>query len=136
MIVIANRRSWCALLLAVAALAVACVLVAVPLRAQGGGGYFIPGDPKAGMHSFFDKGCARCHSALGEGGHSAPDLARAPAGHLGSAELLAAMWNHAPQMHSTMAERSTFWPKFEPGEMRHLAAYLRTLPGTAAPKGR
>ncbi|MBZ5569239.1 MAG: cytochrome c, partial [Acidobacteriia bacterium] len=83
MIAIVKGRSSCVFLLAaVAAVAVACVLVVVPLRAQGGGGNFIPGDPKAGMRSFFDKGCARCHSALGEGGHSAPDLARAPAGHL------------------------------------------------------
>src|SRR3990172_6676415 len=50
--------------------------------AQGSGGYCVPGDPKAGMAAFFDKGCARCHAVLGEGGQSAPDLARAPAGHV------------------------------------------------------
>src|SRR3989304_2553022 len=70
------------------------------LRAQGpgGGGYFIPGDAKAGMKTFFDKGCVRCHAVLGEGGQRAPDLARAPSGHLSAADLVGAMWNHAPQM--------------------------------------
>ena len=53
--------------------------VGVAALAQGSGGYFVPGDPKAGMTAFFDKGCARCHAVLGEGGQSAPDLARAPA---------------------------------------------------------
>ncbi|MBZ5630419.1 MAG: c-type cytochrome [Acidobacteriia bacterium] len=127
MIVIANRRSWCVLLFAVAALAVACVLVAVPLRAQGGGGYFIPGDPKAGMRSFFDKGCARCHSALGEGGHSAPDLARAPTGHLSSAELLAAMWNHAPEMWEKMRIEGVAPPKFAETDMANLFAFLYSV---------
>jgi mono/diheme cytochrome c family protein len=127
MIVIANRRSWCVLLLAVAALAVACVMVAVPSRAQGGGGYFIPGDPKAGMRSFFDKGCARCHSALGEGGHSAPDLARAPAGHLSSAELLAAMWNHAPEMWEKMRIEGVAPPKFAESDMANLFAFLYSV---------
>jgi hypothetical protein len=37
------------------------------------------------------------------------------------------MWNHAPQMHRLMAEKAPFWPKFEPGEMRDLVAYLRRL---------
>jgi hypothetical protein len=30
-------------------------------------------------------------------------------------------------MHRLMAEKAPFWPKFEPGEMRDLAAYLRSL---------
>lgn len=51
-------------------------------------------------------------------------------------ELASAMWNQAPQMHRTMAERTSFWPKFEPGEMRNLAAYLWTLAGRARPEPR
>jgi cytochrome c2 len=79
------------------------------------------GDPKTGETVFGRRGCAGCHK---EGG--APDLA-AIATRTDRAGLASAMWNHAPQMHRTMAERAAFWPKFEPGEMRHLAAYLETL---------
>jgi cytochrome c len=79
---------------------------------------------------FRSKGCTACHGA---GIAGAPDLAISlertdrPA-------LAAAMWNHAPQMHRLMAEKAPFWPKFEPGEMRDLTAYLRRL-ATPASKG-
>ena len=36
-------------------------------------------------------------------------------------------------MHRTMAERTSFWPKFEPGEMKNLAAYLEALAKGGAP---
>src|SRR3989304_5800961 len=99
------------------------------LRAQGpgGGGYFIPGDAKAGMKTFFDKGCIRCHAVLGEGGKSAPDLGRAPAGHLSAAELVAAMWNHAPQMWTRMQEEKVTPPAFNASEMTNLFAFLYSV---------
>ena len=50
------------------------------MQAQAPGGYFIPGDAKAGIQIFFQKGCAKCHAVLGEGGRAAPDLARTPPG--------------------------------------------------------
>jgi mono/diheme cytochrome c family protein len=101
-------------------------LSATVLFAQSGG-YFIPGDPKAGMQTFFDKGCARCHSVLGEGGRSAPDLGRAPAGHLSSAELLAAMWNHAPNMWDQMRIEGVAPPKFAEKDMGDLFAFLYSV---------
>src|SRR3972149_8909641 len=88
--------------------------------AQGSGGYFVPGDPKAGMAAFFDKGCARCHAVLGEGGQSAPDLARAPAGHLSAAGLVAAMWNHAPPMWGKMRQEKVTPPAVTAAGMAHL----------------
>lgn len=88
------------------------------------GAFFIPGDPQQGMRTFFDKGCARCHAVLDEGGRSAPDLARAPAGHLGASELVAELWNHAPAMWEKMrAERFTP-PKLDETEMANLFAFL------------
>ncbi len=81
------------------------------------------GDRQRGSAIFDAKGCANCHRGAVEG---VPDLGGMPAG-WDRAVLAAAMWNHAPQMHSLMAEASAFWPKFEPGEMRDLAAYLRSL---------
>ncbi len=112
-----------------ASMLIASLLVTTPLRAQttSAGAYFIPGDPKAGMRSFFDKGCGRCHSVLGEGGRSAPDLARAPAGHLSSTELLAAMWNHAPNMWEKMRLEGVSPPKFTDSEMANLFAFLYSV---------
>jgi cytochrome c2 len=86
------------------------------------------GDPKAGAAVFEGKGCASCHKA----GGGAPDLTGL-ARRTDRAGLASAMWNHAPAMHKTMAERSSFWPKFEPGEMKNLAAYLEALAKSAAP---
>lgn len=85
------------------------------------------GDTEAGATVFTAKGCADCHGQDVEG---APDLAVA-LDRTDRAGLAAAMWNHAPQMHGLMAEQSPFWPKFEPGEMRNLAAYLRELTRSA-----
>ena len=78
------------------------------------------GDAAQGAVVFAAKGCSSCHQGTVEG---VPDLSenQALADPVG---LAAAMWNHAPQMHSLMAEKSAFWPKFESGEMRNLAAYL------------
>ncbi len=103
--------------------------VALPiLQAQSRGGtYFIPGDPKAGMRVFFDKGCSRCHSVLGEGGRSAPDLARAPAGHLSSSELLTAMWNHAPSMWEKMRLEGVAPLKLAEQDTANLFAFLYSV---------
>jgi cytochrome c2 len=94
------------------------------------------GDSKTGESVFRKRGCVGCH----KDGGGAPNLA-AVATRTDRAGLASAMWNHAPQMHRTMAERATFWPKFEPGEMRNLAAYLETLavrpgvkPGNTTPR--
>ncbi len=103
----------------------------------GGSGYFVPGDPKAGIRIFFDKGCAHCHAVLGEGGRSAPDLGRSPAGYLSAAELVAAMWNHAPAMWQKMRLKQVEPPKFTAAEMTNLFAFLysiRSLDETGDPQ--
>lgn len=112
----------------VTALACAAVLL-LPLAwsAQTGGAFFIPGDPQAGLKTFFDKGCARCHAVLGEGGATAPDLARAPAGHLGASEIVAEFWNHAPAMWETMRAESVELPPFSETEMANLFAFLYSV---------
>ena len=93
------------------------------------------GDAKRGQAVFNAKGCAGCHAG-GVGG--APDL-RQSLQQTDHAGLASAMWNHAPQMHRLMAEKAPFWPKFEPGEMQNLVAYLRSLsprPGSGPGGGR
>jgi len=109
------------------ALLLAVLLVAAAAAAQERAGYFIPGDPKAGMGVFFAKGCARCHSVLGEGGRSAPDLARAPGDHMSADELLAAMWNHAPTMWERMSATKVASPRFSETEMQDLFAFLYSV---------
>ncbi|MDO8794553.1 MAG: c-type cytochrome, partial [Vicinamibacterales bacterium] len=87
------------------------------------------GDAAIGAAVFKDKGCAVCHGA---GIAGAPDLA-VVLERIDRPGLASAMWNHAPQMHQLMAEKAPFWPKFEPGEMRDLVAYIRRL---ATPAGK
>jgi cytochrome c2 len=86
------------------------------------------GDVEQGAAVFERKGCASCHEGNTEG---VPDLATELA-KLDEAGLAAAMWNHAPEMHELMGERSVVWPTFEAGEMRDLAAYLRGIGSAAA----
>lgn len=85
------------------------------------------GDPKRGSAVFVEKGCAACHKA---GVSGAPDLS-ALLQRTDRWDMASAMWNHAPQMHRLMAQKGPFWPKFEPGEMRNLIAYLRSLARSA-----
>ncbi|MBI3693450.1 MAG: c-type cytochrome, partial [Acidobacteria bacterium] len=104
-----------------------CLALSLRAEVRGAGAYFLSGDTKAGMRAFFDKGCARCHAVLGEGGRAAPDLARAPAGHLSAAELVAAMWNHAPAMWDKMRVQHVAPPKFDETEMTNLFAFLYSV---------
>jgi len=104
----------------------AMLLAALPTAAREGA-YFVPGDPKLGMQAFLEKGCVKCHSVLGEGGRSGPDLARAPAGYLSAAEVVAAMWNHAPSMWQRMRAEGFNPPKFTAQEMTNLFAFLYSV---------
>ena len=110
-----------------ATLVLMLALGAVARGQSGSGGYFVPGDAKHGMKIFFSKGCGRCHSVLGEGGRSAPDLARAPGGNLSAAELLAGMWNHAPAMWEKMRVEGVNPPKFDSAEMADLFAFIYSV---------
>src|SRR5574341_1155268 len=105
------------------------VLIAAACAGQNqpAGAYFLAGDAKAGMQAFFNKGCARCHAVLGEGGRTAPDWARAPGAHLSAAELVAAMWNHAPAMWEKMRLEHLAPPKFTENEMANLFAFLYSV---------
>ena len=109
------------------ALLLAALFAAPASSAQVRAGYFIPGNPKAGMGVFFAKGCAKCHSVLGEGGRSAPDLARAPGDHMSADDLLAAMWNHAPTMWERMSATNVASPRFNETEMQDLFAFLYSV---------
>ncbi len=79
------------------------------------------GDSVRGASIYRERGCPRCHE--GPAGE-AVDLAGSKAA-ADPIALSAAMWNHSPDMHRLMAERAVAWPKFDPGDMGDLAAYLR-----------
>ncbi len=86
------------------------------------------GEAAKGRQIWEQKGCARCH----EGPEAvALDLSASRA-ISESIALSAAMWNHAPHMHEAMTEISVAWPRFDPGEMGHLTAYLRTIRSTGS----
>jgi len=81
------------------------------------------GSAERGRSVFEQRGCASCH----EGSDiSAPELTGSSVA-ADPIALSAAMWNHAPEMHELMAERAVAWPKFDPGDMKDLAAYLRKV---------
>jgi cytochrome c len=127
MIATDNRYHLCRLLWLAGTALLSTVAPLRSAQSAGGGAYFVPGDPKAGIRIFFDKGCGHCHAVLGEGGRTAPDLARSPAGHLSAAELVAAMWNHAPAMWQKMRLERLEPPKFAPAEMTDLFAFLYSI---------
>jgi cytochrome c551/c552 len=81
------------------------------------------GRPEEGETVFRDRGCAACHAGPGP---DAVDLAESRLA-ADPVALSSAMWNHAPEMHILMAEKGVAWPKFYPGDMVNLAAYLKKI---------
>lgn len=89
--------------------------------------YFLPGNPKSGLKIFAEKNCIRCHSIQGEGGRSAPDLARSPVFYASASQLVGEMWNHAPRMWEKMRMEHLPAPRFEAAEMTDLFAFLFSI---------
>ncbi|MFQ5705983.1 MAG: c-type cytochrome [bacterium] len=85
-----------------------------------------PGDPRAGLNVFANKGCINCHGAGAKGGKYAPALtkSKAPFSTIDMAQII---WNHAPVMEERITEKVMSWPQFTGKEMRDLYAYLSTL---------
>lgn len=81
-----------------------------------------PGDGAAGRAVFEQKGCIRCHSVQGWGGHSAPDLSTVAAS--GANEWTRAMWNHAQSMVGPVTATLGQWPQFKGTEMNNLVAFV------------
>lgn len=90
------------------------------------------GNASRGASVFKERGCAHCHAP---GAEEMIDLSRSKTV-TDPVALSAAMWNHAPDMHQRMAERSIAWPKFEAGDMADLAAYLRRMTAPDATRRR
>ena len=78
--------------------------------------------PVEGGFVFREKGCASCHGNNASGGN-APSLRGREA--LSSlAQLITAMWNHAPRMWEAMEERKVGYPSLSYEETGQLVSYL------------
>ncbi len=83
-------------------------------------------DPVAGSRVFGAKGCVKCHAVNGVGGAVGPDLGRIPRPR-SFYDLIAAMWNHLPQMLRQMRQLGVDRPRLDPREAGDLVAFLFTL---------
>ena len=73
-----------------------------------------------------DRGCTTCHSVRGQGGKAAADLATSTV--VGSSSsVVAAMWNHAPQMENAADAKRVAWPVLSGADLADIAAYLASL---------
>lgn len=82
------------------------------------------GNSTAGRDLYQSKQCATCHSPAGAMPPVGPSLVRSQTTESAYA-LLAAIWNHGPQMESALRERSIPWPSLNGDELRDLVAYFR-----------
>jgi mono/diheme cytochrome c family protein len=95
--------------------------------------YFLPfsdpaGDPARGASVFRERSCAGCHGDAERGASGAPSLVESAA--LGtSAEMVAAMWNHAPLMREAILGEGLPWPELSGRDLRDLRAYLKRVAG-------
>lgn len=86
--------------------------------------YLLLGNIKEGWKVFNTKNCSLCHSILGEGEKGGPDLSILPEHYVTQSELVALMWNHAPEMWRKMTTKNISFQKIEINEMRDLFAFL------------
>lgn len=87
---------------------------------------------QAGSRVFGSKGCIECHAVNGLGGQIGPDLARLPEAQT-FYDLAAGMWNHLPQMSTTMEQLGIAQPRLDADEVADLIAFLFTLDYFDAP---
>lgn len=82
-------------------------------------------DRAAGQRVFEEKGCILCHSKEAVEEEKGIDLAEAS--QFTAFELVAAMWNHVPEMEKMVTEFNLAWPRFEENEMKNLIRYIQSL---------
>ena len=79
-------------------------------------------DPASGQQLVVQKGCSYCHGIAEPGGRQGPDLLRTARGK-GAAEVLAAMWNHVPQMVGALLAGERL-PLLSAAELRDVVGYF------------
>jgi mono/diheme cytochrome c family protein len=97
----------------------------------------IPGDARRGEQLFQSQQCIQCHSLLGKGGATAPDLARRVDRDYTPSVMSSLMWNHAPAMWAAMKQQGVKKGSMTPENAADLFAYFVSAryfekPGDAA----
>ena len=85
---------------------------------------FLSGNPIQGGRLFSNLGCGACHSLHGIGPTIGPDLANIPTTSWMPVGIVAAMWNHSPQMWKKMEEVQFSLPHVSETDMLDLLTYL------------
>ncbi len=86
------------------------------------------GDARVGARLYAEKGCARCHD---QREHA---VRRGAGDRLAGDRMVAAMWNHAPQMWQRARALDVAYPQLTHEELAHLAAFLAAdAPAPGAP---
>lgn len=75
------------------------------------------GDAERGKKVFAEKNCATCHNDASSG---APKLGKDQS----DITMVAALWQHGPQMLEMMKAKKIAWPRFTAREMEDLVAFL------------
>jgi cytochrome c551/c552 len=81
------------------------------------------GSATRGKTIFAAKNCATCHNDAASG---APKLGKGKDAY-SDITMVAALWDHGPQMLDSMTARKLAWPRFTAQEMEDLIAYLNSL---------
>lgn len=81
------------------------------------------GSASRGKTVFTAKNCATCHNDASSG---APKLAKGKDAY-SDITMVAALWDHGPQMLESMKARKLAWPRFTAQEMSDVVAYLNSL---------
>jgi cytochrome c5 len=76
-----------------------------------------------GKAVFTAKSCATCHNDAASG---APKLGKGKDAY-SDITMVAALWDHGPQMLDSMTARKLAWPRFTAQEMSDVIAYLNSL---------
>lgn len=85
---------------------------------------FLSAKPADGAEVFVGKGCINCHAVNGNGGNVGPDLGWKQADRASLAQLITAMWNHAPRMWDRMRSQNVAYPSLSYDETSRLVAFL------------
>lgn len=83
------------------------------------------GNPARGEVIFKEKGCSSCHSQEAIEAGSGVDLKDVPRSSF--LELIAALWNHVPEMEKMVTEMNLSWPRFEKNEMKDLISFIQSM---------
>ncbi len=85
---------------------------------------FLTAKPADGAVVFVGKGCVNCHAVNGNGGKVGPDLGWKQDDRASLAQLITAMWNHAPRMWERMRSQNVAYPSLSYDETARLVAFL------------